>query len=56
MVNACIICVIFVCVVCVYSGIQVCSASHKEKRKQRIHDHDVDSMRHSQRTLKTLSI
>ena len=54
MVNACIICVIFVCVVCVYSGIQVCSTSHtkKLKRKQRIHDHDFDSMRLVQRTLK----
>ena len=43
-----------VCVVCVYSGIQVCSASHtkKLKRKQRIHDHDFDSMRLVQRTLK----
>ena len=54
MVNACIICVISVCVVCVYSGTQVCSASHtqKLKRKQRIHDHDFDSMRLVQRTLK----
>ena len=30
MVNACIMCDICVCGVCVYSGIQVCSASHKK--------------------------
>ena len=48
------LCVWCVCIAAFKSAAQV--TQFFLKRKQRIHDHDVDSMRHSQHTLKTLSI
>ena len=52
----CDICV-YLCIAAFKHSVSLQRKSKKKyKRKQRIPDHDFDSMRHSQRTLKTLSI